>query len=172
MIWYVTSESENTEGLDHLLHNKLCRGSQSCCACFVVSDLDDTGQCGLWLGWTSERFWPLYLQVSQKWWEGASVAGDVFFQLVCSAVCSHSRRVAQLSHILGGVWPKEPLHVTDFPGVFLCPCSSHSHTQCMRDRILHWWGKGSWIFHSSALLARLWRCGAGGWVCSVPLGVH
>lgn len=42
MIWYVTSESENTEGLSHLLHNKLYRGSQCCCACFVVSDLDDT----------------------------------------------------------------------------------------------------------------------------------
>lgn len=134
MIWYVTNEGENSEGLSQLLQNKLYRGVTILSCLFVVAELDDVEQCGLWLGWTSERFWPLWLHASQKWGEDASVAGDAFFHLVCSAVCSPSTEgdTAQ-SHLWWCLTQGSHYMSQRFHRVFLCLCLPHSHTQVLEE---------------------------------------
>lgn len=169
LILYATSESENTEGFCHLLQNKLYRRVSALLCLFCGIRVGCHRAVCIVTSWTRERFWPLCLPVSQKWWEDAVVAGDVFFHLVCSAVGSHSTEGdAARSHLWwcwtqGSHYKLQRLHKA-----FLGLCLSLSHTQVheglgfalVREGIVD-------LLLFSGQAVEVW-----GWGCSVPRGVQ
>lgn len=148
-------------------------GSRSCRACLVVSELGEAKQCGLWIIESVRGSGPCAFMSSEMRRRYISSRWCLFSTRFAHHCAAPAQRVAQLGHIFGVAWPKEAIACyKGFTGYFFaCACLIHI-LRYMRDWALHWWEKGPWTPHSSsALLARLWRCGARGWlcVCSVPM---
>lgn len=161
MIWYLTSEGGNIEGLGQVWQNKLYRGVTIMSCLF----------CGIRAGWCRAVWMVTRLNQREVLAPVPSCQSEMMRRCLSSRWCLFSPGLLSLSvQPQRGGWhssvtslvvldPRKPLHVTKVSQKFLCLCLPHSHTEVHEGLGFALVRAGTMALLFFCTPGQLWRCG-------------